>query len=126
MLIQESVGQAPSIILSIKGERHMGKKVMVLANFYARQGEEKRLEPILYQLMEESRKENGCLTFEFFQNMENSGRYSFVEEWDNEENFSAHLAAPHLAEAKKLMSGLLMQEQEVYTCISADQDAAAL
>ncbi len=46
---------------------------------------------------EHSRREAGCLFYEFFADLNQPGRLLVFEEWETEEALEAHLATDHLA-----------------------------
>ncbi len=41
-------------------------------------------------------EEEGCLFYEFWSDLDRSGRFSVVEAWASEEAFQAHITSPHL------------------------------
>ncbi len=49
----------------------------------------------------ETHKEPGCLFYEFWADLDGSGRFSVVEAWATEANFEAHIATPHLQEFRR-------------------------
>jgi quinol monooxygenase YgiN len=53
---------------------------------------------ILLELIEPTRKEPGCITYELLQNKSDSTDFTFVEEWKNENAFDSHAASNHIKE----------------------------
>lgn len=48
-------------------------------------------------LMAETRKEGGCVSYEFFAALDDPGRFHVFEEWESQEANDAHSASAHLA-----------------------------
>ena len=48
-------------------------------------------------LMAETRKEPGCVSYEFFAALDDPGRFHVFEEWESPEANAAHSASAHLA-----------------------------
>ncbi len=48
-------------------------------------------------LVAETRKEAGNLTYEYWQDPADAGRWRVFEEWDNEQALNDHLGSPHMA-----------------------------
>lgn len=46
---------------------------------------------------EETRKEAGCMSYEFFADLTQPGRFLLFEEWEDEASLLAHFETPHLA-----------------------------
>lgn len=55
-------------------------------------------------LMEKTRAEAGCLSYGFYADLEEPGRFVLYEEWASKEEMDAHSASDHLAE---FMAGTL-------------------
>ena len=47
------------------------------------------------EMIEETRKENGCISYEFFQDMNEPNTVAMIEEWEDQECFDAHSQTPH-------------------------------
>lgn len=91
----------------------MADKLKVVACFEALQGKTEGLKQILIDLKKASQVEEGCILFEFLQNVTTPSSFTFIEEWDSQEHFDAHLNADHLKEARSKMAGILMGDQDV-------------
>jgi quinol monooxygenase YgiN len=73
--------------------------VHVIAHIVARQGEEEQVLAELEKLVEPTRAEPGCLKYELFVNKENAADFAFVEEYESDEAFKAHMDSKHVAGA---------------------------
>ncbi len=91
----------------------MSKNLKVLANFQSLSEKEDLLKEILIDLMNKSREEEGCTGFELLQKKTDPTSFTFIEEWESENCFSAHLEVSHLFEAKKKLKNILAENQEI-------------
>ncbi len=91
----------------------MADKLKVVAHFKALQGKTEDLKQILIGLKKDSQVEEGCTFFEFLQDVTTPSSFTFIEEWDSQEHFDAHLNADHLKEARSKMAGILLGDQDV-------------
>jgi quinol monooxygenase YgiN len=73
--------------------------VHVVAHIVAREGEERRVLAELEKLVEPTRGEPGCRKYELFVNKENPADFVFVEEYDDDGAFQAHMDSKHVAAA---------------------------
>jgi len=62
-----------------------------------------RARALIRPLAEETRKEPGCIAYEFCVAIDEPGRLHLHEEWESLEAIDAHVASPHLA---AFMAGL--------------------
>jgi quinol monooxygenase YgiN len=51
---------------------------------------------VLRGLIEPTRAEEGCITYELLQSTEDPTRFTFVEEWTGDEALDAHFSTPHI------------------------------
>jgi quinol monooxygenase YgiN len=74
---------------------------------------------ILSALVEPTRQEPGCLTYELLQNSADPTDFVFVERWASAAAEQAHLATPHVSSALQQLVGLLVAEPEIcrYTAL---------
>lgn len=72
-------------------------KVVAIAETSADKAEE--LKSICLGLIEPTRKEEGCISYELYQDTENPGKFTFIEEWQSKEHLDIHLKTPHLVAA---------------------------
>lgn len=56
-----------------------------------------RAKDLVAVLMAETRKEAGCVNYEFFAALDEPGRFHVFEEWETPEANAAHSASTHLA-----------------------------
>ncbi|HJS75732.1 MAG TPA: putative quinol monooxygenase [Vicinamibacteria bacterium] len=73
--------------------------VHIIAHIVAREGEEDRVRAELETLIEATRAEPGCLKYELYVNKENATDFAFLEEYESDEAFKAHMDSKHVAGA---------------------------
>ena len=91
----------------------------VVARIIARPGKVKELRAVLHGLVEPTRKEPGCVTYELLQNKAEPTDFTFVEEWSSEADLDAHLQSPHLRNARLRLPDLAAADPDIrrYTVV---------
>jgi quinol monooxygenase YgiN len=76
--------------------------VHVIAIFYAEIGKEDEMEIVLRELIEPTRREEGCIRYDLLRSLkgENYVEFVFVEEWASEETLDAHGQSEHLKQLR--------------------------
>lgn len=69
---------------------------------------------ILCALVEPTRCESGCLSYELLQNGSDPTDFVFVEQWASAAAEQAHFTTPHVSTALQQLVGLLVAELEIY------------
>ncbi len=72
------------------------KKVTVVATFKAKAGMEDILKNACLALIEPTRAEPGCITYDFHQSCDDQSHFMFYENWMSKEELNKHLEMPHL------------------------------
>jgi quinol monooxygenase YgiN len=65
------------------------------------------------EMMSETRKEQGCISYTFSADLEQAGRFRVFEEWESDEALRAHFASPHMARFQQAVGGLGVREMKV-------------
>ncbi len=103
---------AASTLISCKqNQKKMSKdtlKVVAIAETSADKAEE--LKKVCLGLIEPTRKENGCIAYELYQDSTNPGIFTFVEEWESKEHLDVHLKSPHLVAAGEAFGKLVTKD----------------
>ena len=68
----------------------------VVARIKAKSGKVDEVRELLSGLVEPTRKESGCVSYELLQNTEDPTDFTFVEEWESEKAFASHRASDHI------------------------------
>ncbi|MBC8095577.1 MAG: antibiotic biosynthesis monooxygenase [Akkermansiaceae bacterium] len=74
----------------------MNTRLTVVATFTARPGKEAKLRSALLGLLEPTRKEAGCLNYDFHESVENPAKFLFHENWASKAHLDAHLQSSHI------------------------------
>lgn len=64
-------------------------------------------------LVEESLKEEGCIEYGVYQELENLGTLTMLEEWKDESSLNEHLNSNHFKKIFPLLSECLEKETEI-------------
>lgn len=57
------------------------------------------LKAVCLGLIEPTRKESGCISYDLYQDITNPGKFTFIENWKSKEHLDVHLKTPHLVAA---------------------------
>ncbi|MEE9141105.1 MAG: putative quinol monooxygenase [Gammaproteobacteria bacterium] len=71
----------------------------VITRLRAQKGKELELRQLLEGLLEPTRAEEGCLSYELLENSEDPCEFAFIEEWRDEGAFQAHFETEHVKAA---------------------------
>ncbi len=85
----------------------------VIARVKARPDKVNELRSALNSLIEPTRKEPGCLSYNLLQNNEDPTEFAFVEEWRNDAALESHLSSRHFKEAAVKLSSLVAGEPDI-------------
>jgi quinol monooxygenase YgiN len=69
--------------------------IVLNVHMQAAAGRERDLEIQLRELVEPTRKEQGCLVYELHIDPENLGKFMFYEKFRNQTALDTHVASPH-------------------------------
>jgi len=65
------------------------------------------------EMMSETRKEQGCISYTFSEDLEGPGAFRIFEEWESDEALGAHFKSPHMARFQQEVGGLGVREMAV-------------
>ena len=82
-------------------------RMRVLARVSAKASSVEEVRTILIELVDATRKEPGCLSYEFLQNRSDPKDFVSVEEWESAAAEQAHLSTAHLKDALVKLAGHL-------------------
>ena len=77
----------------------MTSSVRVVARLIAKPDKIEPLKAALLSLIEPTRKEAGCKSYELLVNSADPTDFTFVEEWESAAALDAHMKAPHVGAA---------------------------
>lgn len=87
--------------------------IVVHGRFPIRPDAADRFRALLPELIANTRRDEGCLSYECLESTETPGEFLFVEQWESAEMLAKHLAAEHLATATAALPGLLAGEPSI-------------
>ena len=74
---------------------------------------ENDLQDVLTKLIEPTRKEPGCISYNLLNNLANKCEYTFYEEWETDKDLESHMQSAHFQEAVSSLNGLIASEPEI-------------
>jgi quinol monooxygenase YgiN len=90
-----------------------GKTVFVTARVLAKPDFTEKVKAACLALVEPSRRDRGCVSYELFQSRDEPDLFIFFEEWETMKDLENHLAASHAAEFDRATRGLLLEDEEI-------------
>lgn len=87
--------------------------VYVVARFLAKADKVEELKAALESLVEPTRKEEGCISYQIFQNNNDPNEFTFFEEWASQDAINAHFTTSHVQAALVKAPGFLSQEADI-------------
>src|SRR4051794_4244356 len=88
--------------------------IRVVARFIAKRDHISQVTDILSALVEPTRAEEGCITYELLHNAHDPTDFTFVEEWTSEEALERHLATEHIAECRRRIGEYVEGEADIH------------
>jgi len=87
--------------------------IRIVARVVASPDSVSQVRTILSDLVEPTRKEAGCISYELLQNQTDHTDFTFVEEWTSDAAIDAHLTTKHIADALTKLAGLVSSERDI-------------
>jgi quinol monooxygenase YgiN len=93
--------------------------VRVVAHFVAKSESVEDVKRILSGMVDPTRAEDGCVTYELLQNTRDSTDFTFVEEWSSKADLDRHAASEHIKTGRELVREHLAKDSDVrvYTLV---------
>ena len=93
--------------------------VRVVAHFVAKPESVEDVKRILTGMIDPTRNEDGCVTYELLQNAADPTDFTFVEEWTSKANLDRHAVSDHLKTGRELVREHLAKDSDVrvYTLV---------
>ncbi|EHA1081719.1 putative quinol monooxygenase [Photobacterium damselae] len=82
-------------------------KLTVVANIVAKEGQIDLVKSELLKLIDVTRAEDGCISYDLHQDNENPAHFVFFENWSSEDKLQAHLNNTPIAEYVKATEGAI-------------------
>lgn len=87
--------------------------IVVMARVIAKPGKEDRVKFALSALVAPTRKEAGCISYNFYQTSYDNRVFISHEIWRDHQAFAEHLKAPYIVTLQETGADLLVQPLEV-------------
>ena len=87
----------------------------VVARIKARSDNVSAVRELLSGLVEPTRKESGCVTYQLLQNRKDPTDFTFVEEWQSDSAFDAHLSSDHIIKALPRLVPITAEPPDIRT-----------
>jgi len=87
--------------------------VRCVARLFAKPDCLEKVLSILRTVVEPTRKESGCISYELLQNRADPSDFTFVEEWASDGDIDIHLATKHIQDALSMLAGLLSEAPDI-------------
>ena len=93
----------------------MDKLVSVVAEVKAKPGREAELRAALLELIEPTRREDGCVQYDLHVHTSDPARFVFYENWTSQEALGRHAASAHLRALGEKLKDLAAEPARVET-----------
>lgn len=90
--------------------------IVVVAKSIVKQDQVEAYKQLTVKLIEETRKEAGCISYDLFQDTNNPNILTFIEKWVDKPSLDAHMKTPHFTEIVPILKDLRENsELNIYT-----------
>jgi len=89
--------------------------VQVVARMIAQPEKTEQVKTMLTSLIEPTRKEKGCITYQLLQNVDHPADFTFFEEWESSEDLQVHLKSDHLTAVVERLPAVLLADPDIRT-----------
>jgi len=69
---------------------------------------------LIKKLVIETRKENGCIQYDLFEDVRNKGVFFIHEQWETNENLQSHQASEHMIYFRENIATYMEEPNKVY------------
>jgi len=90
--------------------------IKVVAKSYAKADRLEQLLELSREMVEETNKEQGCISYELFQDVKDPNVLVIIEEWESQEALDRHMASEHFKRLIPQMNELRERPSEVNIC----------
>ena len=90
-----------------------GNSIRIVAKVVANPDSVDQVCSILSDLVEPTRQESGCISYELLQNRTDPTDFTFVEEWETDAAIDAHLTSKHIRDALMKLPGLISSDPDI-------------
>jgi quinol monooxygenase YgiN len=87
----------------------------VVARVKAKPDKIEEVKSVLLDLIEPTRKETGCITYELLQNRQDPTEFTFVEEWTSDGALEEHFLTGHFQNAGSKLADFVAEPPDIRT-----------
>ncbi len=87
---------------------------MVTAKIKAKNGEKDKIIEKAQDLIESTRLESGCISYNLFASTEDNNTLMMLEKWENQNVLNSHMQTEHFKEFGKSIEELLAENLKIY------------
>lgn len=80
--------------------------IFVVSKSIVKTGRAEDYKQLAAKLIEETRKEKGCISYDLCEDTDNPNTLTFIEKWEDRESLEAHFNTPHFKEIVPMLRGL--------------------
>jgi quinol monooxygenase YgiN len=91
------------------------KKVTVYARFKAKEGKTEEVKQALLALVDPTRREEGCVSYDLHQSDDDPSQFMFYETWESKQAIDSHMQTPHVSAVVARVDELVEQPFEIST-----------
>ena len=88
----------------------MSNSMFAIIRLTATDGKANELALLLQQIVESSRREEGCLGYDLLMNEHNGSEFVFLEGWESREAFDRHGKSSHIESVETKWVGLVAKQ----------------
>jgi quinol monooxygenase YgiN len=92
----------------------------VVARIKAKSEKVGEVRELLRGLVELTRKESGCVSYELLQNKEDPTDFTFIEEWESEAAFESHAASDHIKAIGPKLQPVVVSAPDIRTYLAVN------
>jgi quinol monooxygenase YgiN len=87
--------------------------IRIIAKFHVQPEKAQEFLGLCKKIIDETIKEDGCIEYGLYQDLQNPEILTFLEEWRDESSIDEHMKSKHFTEIFPLFSECLVKEAEV-------------
>ncbi|MCR2044058.1 putative quinol monooxygenase [Anaerosalibacter massiliensis] len=87
--------------------------IKIVARSVIKPGKKEEFLSLAEELIAESRKEKGCMSYDLYEDINNPNCLAFIEEWKDEEAIKIHNASPHFTTVVPKLGELREKSPEI-------------
>lgn len=87
--------------------------IKIVAKFTVKEDKIEEFKNIAGELVAETRKEKGCISYELFQELNDAKGLTFIEEWENQDTLDCHMESKHFNEIFPKLAAIQEKDPDV-------------